>query len=165
MTHLRHKSLADPIIVAGFQIRTSNAREISGQGQIRALWQRFFAESLASQIPQRISDSFYVFYSNYASDENGEYDYLLGAPVSSIDNLPHGITFEAIATGDYAVLTTDKGPVEAVMQSTWREIWSMSPDDLGGKRAFLTDYEVYDHRAANPADAQVEIHLGLQAEP
>jgi len=161
MSHIHHKTLHGPIAVAGFQIRTNNALEMAGRGQIRQLWRRFFAENLAAQIPNRTSNSYYVVYSNYASDENGEYDYLLGAPVSSIDNLPSGITFAAIATGNYAVVTTEKGPVEAVMQTAWREIWSMPAADLGGKRSYLTDYEVYDHRAANPADAQVEIHLGL----
>jgi predicted transcriptional regulator YdeE len=164
MIHVRHKTLADPILVAGFQVRTSNPVELSGQGQIRGLWQRFFAEDLAAQIPNRTSANFYVVYSNYASDEYGEYDYLLGAPVSSIENLPEGITFAGIATGEYAVVTTEKGPVESVMQSAWREIWSMPVAELGGKRAFLTDYEVYDERASDPASAQVEIHLGLEPE-
>jgi predicted transcriptional regulator YdeE len=37
----------------------------------------------------------------------------------------------------------------------------MSPGQLGGKRAFITDYEIYDQRTANSQDAQVEIHIGL----
>ena len=165
MNAVVRKTLHEPQIVIGVRIRTSNLRELSGEGKISALWQRFFEDNLLEQIPNRISDSFYVVYSNYASDEYGEYDYLLGSPVSSISNLPVGMTYEAIATGDYAVIATDKGPVAQVIQNKWKEIWSMPASELGGKRAFLTDYEIYDHRAANPADAQVEIHLGLEAEP
>jgi predicted transcriptional regulator YdeE len=48
------------------------------------------------------------------------------------------------------------------VQAEWKRIWAMQPVDLGGKRAFLTDYEVYDSRSANPREAQVEIHIGLQ---
>jgi predicted transcriptional regulator YdeE len=165
MNAIIKKTLHEPQIVIGVRIRTSNPHELSGEGKIGALWQRFFQDNLLEQIPNRTSDSFYVVYSNYASDEYGEYDYLLGSPVSSISNLPVDMTYEAIATGDYAVITTDKGPVAQVIQNKWREIWSMPASELGGKRAFLTDYEIYDHRAANPAEAQVEIHLGLEAEP
>ena len=162
MPQIHHKALRDPVIVAGFQIRTTNVAELSGQGQIGSLWQRFFATNLAAQIPSRSSEALYAVYSNYESDENGAYDYLLGSPVSSIDNLPAGMTFAAIATGEYAVITTEKGPIVSVMQSAWKSIWSLSPAELGGKRSFLTDYEIYDHRAADPASAQVEIYLALE---
>ena len=164
MSHIAHKTVADPITIAGFQIRTRNSVELSGNGKIGPLWQRFFSEHLADQIPNRNSNSFYVVYSNYASDENGDYDYLLGCPVSFVDSLPAGITFAAIPTGEYAVVTTETGPVGDVMQATWKRIWSFTSDELGGKRSFLTDYEIYDHRAADPNNAQVEIHLGLDAE-
>jgi predicted transcriptional regulator YdeE len=163
MSQISHKTVTEPIAVAGFEIRTSNALELSGQGQIGALWQRFFVENLLARIPNRTSESLYVVYSNYASDENSEYDYLLGAPVSSIGGLPEGVTFEAIATGEYAVITSDRGPVVEVLQAAWKRIWSLRADELGGKRAFLTDYEIYDDRATNPADAVVEIRLGLEA--
>jgi predicted transcriptional regulator YdeE len=162
MSRIHHKTLTDPIIIAGLQIRTGNSRELSGLGQIGPLWQRFFAENLPAQIPHRTSDSLFVVYSNYASDENGEYDYLLGCQTTSIENLPPGVTFAAIATGNYATITTEKGPVVDVLQDAWKRIWAMPADELGGRRAFLTDYEVYDGRAADPENAQVEIHLSLE---
>ena len=163
MIHLTDKTLADPIAIIGIQIRTNNARELSGQGPIGALWSRLFAENLPSQIPNRAGESIFAVYSNYASDENGDYDYLLGCPVSTIDNIPAGMTYAAIPTGDYAVFTSDTGPVVEVVQATWKHIWSLAPDELGRKRAFLTDYEVYDHRATDPANSQVEVHIGLES--
>jgi predicted transcriptional regulator YdeE len=165
MIHLTDKTLTDPISVVGIAIRTNNASELSGNGQIGALWSRWFGENLAARIPNRSSESFFVVYSNYASDETGDYDYLLGCPAGSIENLPEGMTYAAIATGDYAVFTTETGPVAEVVQATWKHIWNQGPKDLGHKRAFLTDYEVYDHRAADPANAKVEIHIGLEADP
>jgi len=163
--HLTDKTLTDPISILGIQIRTNNASELSGNGQIGPLWTRFFAENLPAQIPKRTSESFFVVYSNYQSDENGDYDYLLGCPVDSIANLPEGMTYAAIATGDYAVFTTETGPVVEVVQAAWKHIWLRSSEELAHKRAFLTDYEVYDHRALNPNNAKVEIHIGLQADP
>jgi hypothetical protein len=35
-----------PFYVAGYQVRTSNANEMSGHGEIGKLWQRFFQENL-----------------------------------------------------------------------------------------------------------------------
>jgi predicted transcriptional regulator YdeE len=163
--HLTDKTLTDPISILGIQIRTNNASEIAGNGQIGALWSRFFAENLPAQIPNRSSESFFVVYSNYESNEDGDYDYLLGCPVDSIENLPQGMTYAAIATGDYAVFTTETGPVAEVVQAAWKHIWLQSPKELGHKRAFLSDYEVYDHRAIDPSNAKVEIHIGLEADP
>jgi predicted transcriptional regulator YdeE len=161
MIHLTDKTLTDPISVIGIQTRTNNASELSGSGQIGALWGRLFAENLPAQIPNRASESIFAIYSNYARDENGDYDYLLGCPVTSIETIPQGMTYAAIPTGDYAVFTSETGPVVEVVQAAWKHIWSLAPGDLGGSRAFLTDYEVYDHRAKDPSSAQVEIHLGL----
>ena len=162
MPRIHHKTLHNPVTIAGYQVRTSNAAELASTGKIGPLWQRFLAENLAATIPNRTSNDLYAVYSNYQSDENGAYDYLIGSPVSTIDNLPAGITFAALSTGEYAVLTTDKGPIANVLQSAWREIWPLSPEDLGGRRAFLADYEIYGHRAADPNNAEVEIHIGIE---
>jgi predicted transcriptional regulator YdeE len=154
--------LVDPIYVAGYQVRTSNAKEMSGNGEIGKLWARFYQENLAAQIPNRVGQSLMVVYSDYASDEKGEYSYLLGAPVTSIDALPAGLTYRKIPAGQYAVVTTAQGPLIDVLQAAWKHIWSMSPAELGGKRAFQEDYEIYDQRSMNPTSAQVEIHIGLK---
>ena len=147
--------------VAGFSARTNNASEASGHGVIGRLWQDFYQKNLAAQIPHRIGTDIIVVYSHYASDEKGDYTYLLGARVSSIDNLPAGMSYRKIVPGTYAVLTTDRGPVTQVVPALWKKIWEMSPANLGGKRAFLTDYEVYGSRAADPQNAQVEFHIGI----
>lgn len=148
--------------VAGYQVSTNNADELNGHGEIGKLWQRYMSQNLAAQIPDRADDRTIVVYSDYASDEKGEFSYLLGAVVKSVDRLSAGMTYRKIIPGPYAVLTTDKGPVTEVIQAEWRRIWTMPPAELGGRRAFLTDYEVYDQRSANPQQAQVEIHIGLQ---
>lgn len=152
----------DSFYVAGFRARTNNASEASGHGVIGQLWQDFYQKNLAAQIPHRIGADTIVVYSDYASDEKGDYTYLLGARVSSIENLPSGMSYRKIVSGKYAVLTTDRGPVTDVVPAEWKKIWQMRPEDMGGKRAFLTDYEVYDQRAADPQNARVEFHIGIR---
>src|SRR5215469_7711492 len=148
--------------VAGYSIRTNNAKEASGQGVIGMLWQRFYQENLGAAIPSRTDSALTIVYSDYASDEKGDYTYTLGARVSSVDHLPAGITFRKVVAGDYAVLPTDTGPLVQVLQAEWKKIWAMTPEELGGRRAFVTDYEIYDKRSADPQHAQVEIHIGLE---
>jgi predicted transcriptional regulator YdeE len=152
----------EPFYVAGYQVRTNNANEMNGHGEIGKLWERFYQKNLGAQIPDRADSATIVVYSDYASNEKGDYNYLLGARVTSVDHLPAGMSFRRIVTGSYAVLTTARGPLVDIVQAEWKKIWAMQPADLAGKRAFLTDYEVYDSRSANPQEAQVEIHIGLQ---
>jgi predicted transcriptional regulator YdeE len=160
-TPVTHESIEAPFYVAGWVVRTCNADELDGKGKIGALWQRTMQQNLIAQIPHRGDGDLMVVYSHYASDENGDYDYLLGARVSSVENLPAGMTWRRVEPGAYAVILTEKGPMPGVLQAAWARIWKMSPAELGGKRAFHTDYEVYDERSANRQSAQVEIHVGV----
>jgi predicted transcriptional regulator YdeE len=160
--------LTEPIHVAGFQVRTNNAREMSGNGKIGKLWGRFMQQNLAAQIPHRIGQTLIVVYSDYASDEKGDYSYLIGAPVSSTpvssaEGLPSGLVYRRIRPGAYVVINTQKGDVTQIISAAWQQIWAMTPEELGGRRAFAEDYEVYDHRSADPKNAQVEIHVGLRS--
>jgi predicted transcriptional regulator YdeE len=158
-----HKKLETPFYVAGILVRTKNAAEANGQGKIGPLWQRFMQQNLARQIPHRADAAFTVVYCNYASDEKGDYDYLLGARVNSVEHLPAGMSWRQVEPATYAIFLTEKGPMPGVLQAEWARIWQMTPADLGGRRAFRTDYEIYDQRSANPHDPQIEIHIGLAA--
>jgi predicted transcriptional regulator YdeE len=161
---MTHEKKDASFYVAGYLVRTNNADEMNGKSRIGPLWGRFMQENLAGKIPHRTDAGFTIVYSNYASDEKGDYDYLLGARVSSIDHLPAGLSWRKVEPGPYAVILTDKGAMPGVLQAAWAQIWKMKPADLGGKRAFATDYEVYDQRSADPQAAQVEIHIGLVPE-
>ncbi len=109
-----------------------------------------------------MDENLIVVYSNYASDERGAYDYLLGAPVSSLDEIPDGMTYRKVAAGPYALFATQRGRVEVVVPEEWAKIWEQSPAALGGVRSFVTDYEVYDRRGADRNQAKVAIHVGLK---
>ncbi len=38
----------------------------------------------------------------------------------------------------------------------------MRTDNLGGKRKYIADFEVYDQRAANPNQAVIDIYIGIE---
>lgn len=162
-THLKTEH-QDSFFVAGYTARTNNAAEAGGHGKIGPLWQRWFAEDLGAKIPSRVGNDILAVYSDYANDENGDYTYLLGVHVSSVENLPQGLSYRKIAAGRYAIFTTETGPAMRVVPAAWQKIWAAPASEMGGKRAFLTDFEVYGERAADPQHAQIEIHIGVQAD-
>lgn len=148
--------------IAGLTIRTNNAQEMSGKGKIGSLWQQFLQANLVAKIPNKIGADLIAVYTDYETDHTGHYTYLLGVPVLSDESLPATLTFKHIPAGRYAVFTSGRGPVTQIVPEIWQRIWSMSPEELGGIRAFQTDYEIYDQRAADPANAQIDVYIGLR---
>ena len=150
-------------IVVGIEALTTNAKEMSGEGIIGKQWARFVQENLAAQIQNKAdSSSVLAVYSDYASDKDGEYSFLIGARVISADNVPAGMIAKKIPAGRYAVFTSEKGPVMKVVPGLWQKIWGIPKSEPGGDRAYKADYELYDARAIDPQNAQVEIHVGIK---
>ncbi|MGD0941858.1 MAG: effector binding domain-containing protein [Terracidiphilus sp.] len=122
----------EPFYVAGYQVRTNNANEISGHGEIGNLWKRFMGQNLGAQIPNRAGAANIVVYSDYASDERGDYSYLLGARVTSVKDLPAGMSYTKVVAGPYAVLTTERGPLVEVLQARGGRYGACRPPNSAG---------------------------------
>jgi predicted transcriptional regulator YdeE len=148
--------------VAGITARTNNAHEMSGKGKIGDLWQEFLQPNVAAKIPNKIGGDLIALYTDYETDHTGDYTYLLGVPVLSDESLPASLTLKHVPAGRYAVFTSGRGPVKQVVPEIWQRILSMSPEELGGIRAFKTDYEIYDQRATDPENAQIDVYIGLR---
>jgi predicted transcriptional regulator YdeE len=148
--------------VIGISTRTSNAKEISGQGDIGQLWARFMQDGLLAKIPHKIDANILAVYTDYETDANGPYAYILGARVSSADNVPQGMVARKVPAGKYAVFTSGKGPAEKVVPDTWRRIWAVPKSSPGGNRTYLADFELYDQRATDPRNSQVDIYIGIK---
>ncbi|HEY0760706.1 MAG TPA: GyrI-like domain-containing protein [Acidisarcina sp.] len=148
--------------VAGQSVRTKNSVEAGPGGQIGPLWQSFLQQDTASTIPDRVGTDFYVVYSDYESDVNGSYNYTLGVKVSSIDHLPAGLVARQVPAGHYAIVPSETGALPQVVPAVWRRIWTMTPEQLGGKRALKADFEVYDLQGIDIENSQVDVHVGLQ---
>jgi predicted transcriptional regulator YdeE len=148
--------------IVGIEVRTDNASEMSGAGRIAPLWQRFFQENVPARIPDKLDNAILAVYTDYAGDHNGEYTLVIGARVSAITRPPTGMVVKTVPAGRFAVFTSEKGPAEKVVPATWLKVWSAAKNTLGGDRAYVADFEVYDERAANPADAQVDVYIGIK---
>jgi predicted transcriptional regulator YdeE len=149
--------------IIGIQARTSNAREMTGGGAIPKQWARFFKEGIAGKIPNKVDSTIYAVYTGYASDRNGEYDFIIGMKVSSVSEVPPGMVAKKLPGGKYAVVTSAKGSVAQVVPQAWQQVWTMEGEkQLGGARAYKADFELYDQRSQNPQDSQVDLYVGLK---
>jgi predicted transcriptional regulator YdeE len=149
--------------VIGIQVRTSNAKEVNGGGAIPKQWERFFNEGIADKIPNKVDSTIYAVYTNYASDYNGEYDFIIGMKVSSVSDVPPGMVAKKVPKGRYAIVASAKGPVAQVVPQAWQRVYSLDDNkQLGGARAYKADFELYDQRSQNPQDSQVDLYVGLK---
>ena len=149
-------------MVVGIAARTSNAKEMAGNGVIAKQWGRLFQEGVLEKIPNKADQNVVAVYTDYASDHNGEYAFLLGSRVTSDANVPPGMVSKRIAGGKFAVFTTEKGPADRVVPSAWMKINSLPRNSAGGDRLYGADYEIYDERARDPQNMQADIYIGIR---
>jgi predicted transcriptional regulator YdeE len=151
----------DGFEVVGIATRTNNAIEAGPDGAIPKQWQRVMTEHVLDHVPEKTGPTLYAVYTDYASDANGDYTLVLGAKVRPETKAPVGMMATTVPAGRYAVFTSERGPVAKVVVETWMRIWAYYQSPANGRRAYRADLEVYDQRAADPNNAQVEIYIGL----
>src|SRR5688572_27609795 len=132
--------------VVGISIRTTNE---NGQAMrdIPALWNRFVAEKIVTGIPNKTDDDIYCIYTDYELDHTKPYTTILGCKVSSLDDIPAGMTGKTIEKSTYSRHTAKGNLMQGSVITEWVRIWS-----AGLPRAFTADFEVYGEKAKNPQD-------------
>ena len=150
------ETTVDSFLVIGIEARTTNAREMSGQGAIGPLWGRLMKDALLERIPNRVDDRIVAVYSGYENGKDGEYSYLLGAKVQPATHVPDGMASRQVGAGAYAMFTAKGEPAVEMVIGIWKEIWSLETRGTL-KRAYQTDFEVYS------PDMLIEIYVGLLA--
>jgi predicted transcriptional regulator YdeE len=148
--------------VVGIAVRTSNAEQMTPERPIGKQWERLFKEGVLAAIPNKADGNIVVLYTEYASDKDGEYTYVLGARVTKVESVPAGMVAKNVPAGRYAVFTSERGPVQNVVVEMWRRVWATPKSALGGDRTYKTDFEVYDQRAQNPADSVVDLYIAVR---
>jgi len=152
----------DGFTVIGISARTSNAKEVTDEGVIGKMWARLFQEGVLAKIPNKADQNIVALYTDYASDHNGEYTYLLGARVSSDREIPAGMLSKKIPAQKFAVFTSDKGPAQKVVPQLWMKINSLPETAVGGSRLYKADFEVYDERASDSENLQIDVYIGIK---
>ncbi|MDX9862428.1 MAG: GyrI-like domain-containing protein [Rhodospirillales bacterium] len=148
----------------GITARTSNAAEVNpSSAKIPGLWARFSFESLPGHIPHQPTPG--IIYGLYCDVENGvdgDYTLLVGCEVRPGAEPPGTLAVRDVPAAHYAVFTSPRGPMPAIVTQAWAAIHAMTPKELGGERAFTGDFERYDERAVHTQDAEIEIWISLK---
>lgn len=148
----------------GLAIRTSYTNELDAKtSKIAVLASKYFQNNIAEKIPERKNPGItIVAYSEYDSDEYGNYTYYIGEEVSSLNNIPKDLTEIVLPAGRYQKFTTDEGRILEVIINAWQQIWQLtSAGKMLGKRTYKVDYEVYDERANDPDHTVIDIYIGI----
>src|SRR5438046_2727813 len=108
--------------VIGVSVRTTTQ---SGQAEqdIPALWGKFMRDGVLQKIPNKVNDTIYCVYTDYAGDQAQPYVVLIGCKVSSLDDIPQGMTGKTIETGNYAKYVAKGNMMQGIAQDKWEEIW------------------------------------------
>ncbi len=152
------------IMLVGLSARTNNKNEMDPQtAKIGGLFGRFFGENISGKISNRKNPGVTLsIYTDYDSDEHGDYTYFLGEEVESFDNVSADLQTLTIPAANYQKFTTVAGKMPDVVLNAWQQIWKMSVADFNGKRAYIADFEVYDARASDPANTSLDIYIGIK---
>jgi predicted transcriptional regulator YdeE len=119
------------------------------------LWQKFEAGSYFSKISDKTAHIVYAVYHSYEGDHTSPFAYFIGCPVQEDAEVGEGLSELFIPPGTYHKELA-KGPMPACIGQAWQKIWQ---SDI--KRAYHTDFEIYDDRSADWNNAQVDIYLSV----
>lgn len=125
-------------LVALFTTRTTNALESSpGTAKLPALWQKF------KQTFPDYQGEIYSIYTNYQTDQDGEYTCGVGIRIESKDDCPSDMEGLVIPAANYLAYPADGQQPQGVLQG-WQKVWAdFGSEHAGLRRTFTTDYELH----------------------
>lgn len=147
-TGMQTTTLSEPVWIIGLELRTSN--DVAFE-TIPAHWQRFMGEQTLGRIPNRVSDNVYAVYTNYQNpgiNNQGMYSCILGAAITTKEQIPDGLVAVPLPASSYQVVPVERA--DRVGQA-WQDIWQQDTS----QRTFIADSECY------YPNGKVEIHLGI----
>ncbi len=149
--------------LVGIFVRTSNKAEMDPNlAKIPGNFNRYFSNGLFDKILNRKSPFVtYSVYTEYESNEFGEYTHFIGEEVLSFEAQDLSL-FKTLTVPEnkYTKFTTNKGEMPKIVIETWQKIWQMNEIEMQGKRNYIADFEIYDQRAIDPQNAEVDIYIG-----
>jgi len=144
----------DAFHVIGAYVRTTNVSN-KALKDIGELFGKFVSENILEKIPSKISDDIYCVYTDYESDFNGPYTAVVGCKVSSLTDIPTGLTGITIPESKYQVYKST-GKLSVSLARTWEGIWN---SDLN--RRYSADFDIYGEKVKDFEDAEVETYVAI----
>lgn len=142
--------------VVGITARTNNFSPDMGM-VIGGLWKTFF-EGIILEISDKANAYTLGIYTDYASDEKGDYTFMTACEVTAASG-NNTLETRKIPAGKYAEfkISGDMNTAEQLkeIQKLWQKIWSLNLE-----RSYAYDFEEY--RSADPDKADIRIYIGLK---
>ncbi|MCW3079219.1 GyrI-like domain-containing protein [Segetibacter sp.] len=143
--------------IVGISVGTTNENG-KASTDLGNLWQKFYSENISSKILNKADNDLYSLYTDYELDYTAGYTAILGHKVSSLDNIPEGLTGHEITGGSYLVFEA-KGEKPMAVINTWKEIWDK---DKELNRLYSTDFEVYGDKSQDDLNSVVDIYIAMK---
>ena len=143
--------------IIGSSTRTTNKDNQSAQ-DLGRLWGQFHSENVFERIPNKSSSEILSVYTDYKSDHKDEYTTIIGVPVSTLDDIPDGLTGREFQAENFRKFTA-KGEMPDAVVNTWIDIWKKDKD-LGRKYSY--DFEVYGDKCRNGENSEVDIFVAIK---
>ncbi len=142
--------------VIGISVRTRNEDQHITK-DIQKLWNTFMEQGVSDKIPNKSNETLYGIYTDYENGASGYYKAIVGCKVDSLESIPEGMVGTTIKNGSYSKFVAKGDVTQEAIPDAWAKIWR---SDLN--RTYATDFEVYDDRAIDPKNAEVDIFVGVQ---
>jgi predicted transcriptional regulator YdeE len=142
--------------VIGISIRTTNQNGQSSR-DLETLWGRFWSENIREQIPGKVSDDIYAVYTDYETDHTGPYTAIIGLPVTTLDNIPEGLSGITIDMAKYQTFVS-KGKMPEAVVNTWVDIWQ----NKTLARTYKSDFTVHGKKYHDGDQAEAETYISVR---
>lgn len=142
--------------IIGISVRTTNQNQQAAK-DIPALWEQFVTTNVIDKIPNKLDGKVFSVYTDYESDYMGSYTTILGCEVSSLENVPEGMTTVEIPEDFYTNFTINGKLNENIVYNKWLEIWQ---SDI--KRSYHSDFEVYEKSTLKEQKGTVNIYIATK---
>ncbi len=153
--------------LVGITARTNNKHLFESDPAtniVAATVQKYFYNQLAEKITLRKKPGVtFCIYTHYESDVTGDYTYFIGEEVTSFGKIEEDLEILNIPQQNYIKFTNQPGPMPSVCIDMWKNIWQMSAVELGGERAYVADFEVYDERSRDHQNTSLDIYIGIKS--
>ncbi|MFD2445070.1 GyrI-like domain-containing protein [Bacillus sp. CGMCC 1.16607] len=137
----------------GLTARTNNLDPNLGN-VIGNLWGQFYRNGINTKIQNKKTDKVLGIYSDYAGNEQDDYNVTVACEVEFADTLPVETVIKELPAGKYAKFIVE-GHVQKAVSEFWQSLWSMNLE-----RTFVCDFEEYQN--SDMENAIVHIYIGLK---
>lgn len=151
-------------LIEGLACRTTNVAEMNPKtGKIGPTVQRYFQEGIREKSAYPLHKELtYCLYTDYESDHQGAYTYVIGHGVEAPSDPSQGLCVVEVPPQRYCVFKNGPGLMPQVCIEAWQQIWQMSSQDFGGTRGYKADFEVYRGPLFGKDLTTVSLYIGIE---